>query len=100
MNPRSPVVSSGSNTKFIKKRSAPMLLVKNAPKRRVSPMVGPWAYFLDAKIHKPPTFSRKISGLRFFNLAVKERFESSSPHVSTVFNSAPKQLLLLADFCR
>ncbi len=77
MNLRSPVVSSGSNTKFIKKRSAPMLLVKNAPKRRVSPMVVPWSYFLDAKNHKPPTFSRKIRGLRFQNVAVKERFELS-----------------------
>ena len=38
-------------------------------------MVVPWGYFLDVKNHKPPTFSRKIRGLRFFNLAVKERFE-------------------------
>lgn len=40
-------------------------------------MVVPWGYFLDAKNHKPPTFSRKIKGLRFQNVAVKERFEST-----------------------
>ena len=40
-------------------------------------MVVPWGHFLDAKNHKPPTFSRKIRGLRFRNLAVKERFELS-----------------------
>jgi hypothetical protein len=40
-------------------------------------MVVPWGYFLDAKNHKPPTFSRKIKGLRFQNVAVKERFELS-----------------------
>lgn len=35
-------------------------------------MVVPWGYFLDAKNHKPLTFSRKIRGLRFQNVAVKE----------------------------
>ena len=40
-------------------------------------MVVPWRYFSDAKNHKPPTFSRKIRGLRFQNVAVKERFEST-----------------------
>ncbi len=44
-------------------------------------MVVPWGYFLDAKNHKPPTFSRKIRGLRFQNVAVKERFELS--HITT-----------------
>lgn len=38
---------------------------------------GPMGYFLDAKNHKPPTFSRKIRGLRLLNVAVKERFELS-----------------------
>lgn len=33
------------------------------------------AHFSDVKKHKPPAFSRKIRGLRFSNLAVKERFE-------------------------
>lgn len=37
----------------------------------------PYSRFLDAKKQKPPTFSRKIRGLRFLNLAVKERFELS-----------------------
>ena len=48
-----------------------------APMKSASPMVVPWGYFLDAKNHKPPTFSRKIRGLRFQNVAVKERFELS-----------------------
>jgi|GEM_PF-4466146 len=41
-------------------------------------MVDPWGYFLDAKNHKPSTFSRKIRGLHYCNLAVKERFEPST----------------------
>lgn len=48
-------------------------------------MVVPWGYFSDAKNRKPPTLSRKISGLRFFNLAVKERFEPSTIQAATVF---------------
>lgn len=40
-------------------------------------MVVPWAQFSDTKNHKPLTFSRKIKGLCFQNLAVKERFELS-----------------------
>lgn len=48
-----------------------------APKLGASPMVVPWGYFSDVKNHKPPTFSRKIRGLRFQNVAVKERFELS-----------------------
>lgn len=40
-------------------------------------MVVPWDFFLDTKNHKPPTFSRRIRGLRFQNVAVKERFELS-----------------------
>ncbi len=40
-------------------------------------MVLPWGNFLDAKNHKPPTFSRKIRGLCLLNVAVKERFELS-----------------------
>ena len=38
-------------------------------------MAVPSDHFLGAKNHKPPIFSRKIRGLRFRNLAVKERFE-------------------------
>lgn len=41
-------------------------------------MAVPWGCFWDAKNQKPPTFSRKIRGLRFHNLAVKERFEPAS----------------------
>jgi hypothetical protein len=37
----------------------------------------------DDPLQQAPDFSRKIRGLRFFNLAVKERFESSSPQAST-----------------
>lgn len=40
-------------------------------------MMVPWGYFLASKNRKPPTFSKKIRGLRFNNLAVKERFELS-----------------------
>ncbi|CRM78467.1 hypothetical protein [Pseudomonas sp. 31 R 17] len=40
-------------------------------------MVVSWSYFLDAKNHKPQFFSSKIMGLRFQNVAVKERFEST-----------------------
>ena len=40
-------------------------------------MVVPWGYFLDAKNHKPPTFSRKTRGLCLHNVAVKERFETT-----------------------
>lgn len=62
-----------------------------APIQGASPMVVPWAYFLDAKNHKTPTFSRKIMGLRFFNLAVKERFEPTSIQASAASDSPPKQ---------
>lgn len=36
---------------------------------------GPMGYFMAAKNHKIPTFSRKIIDLRFLSLAVKERFQ-------------------------
>ena len=46
-----------------------------------SAQVFPWMFpsrpFLDARNHKPPTFSRKIRGLCLLNVAVKERFELS-----------------------
>lgn len=44
--------------------------------RRI-PISVPYDHFPDAKNHKPPTFSRKIRGLRLLNVAVKERFELS-----------------------
>jgi hypothetical protein len=62
----------------------------NAPKRRTSPMVVPWGHFLDAKNHKPPTFSRKIRGLRFRNLAVKERFEPAITQSAKQFTRCPR----------
>lgn len=57
-------------------------------------MVVPWGYFSDAKNHKPPIFSSKIRGLRFCNLAVKERFEPSSPQAPTAFDPERKQGLI------
>ncbi len=52
-----------------------------APKQGATPMAVPWGYFWDAKNHKRPTFSRKIRSLRFYNLAVKERFEHRTRYV-------------------
>lgn len=54
-------------------------------------MMVPWGYFLDAKNQKTPTFYMKISGLRFRNLAMKERFEPTSHQTPTASHSASEQ---------
>lgn len=46
-----------------------------APEQCASPISVPCGLFSDAKNHKPPIFSKKISDLRLLNVAVKERFE-------------------------
>jgi Mor family transcriptional regulator len=54
----------------------------------------PWGYFLDAKNHNPMIFSRKITGLRYRNLAVKEKFELQ--HIFAIIHALRNSRLLSA----
>lgn len=52
-----------------------------------SPMVVSWGYFLDAKNHKIPTFSRKIRGLAFSQFGGEGEIRTSVSHSAEVFHS-------------